>query len=969
VGTDHDMGEQVRMRFDRLCCTDHLENRKAGQKDRPTERLASVLLQSLSQSHEEAYQRLLYWVAAECAAEVVGILVGELRDGTIRSRWRLGVGSLAGLENDWMTPDECPCSLVLPCEQGQLFRGDSRSDFFSKKVPIQFQEALALPIVWANDRPSALWVIRQNHSPFDQGDVRWLSRMVDLFDATVRRPKSFLHLEGLVPPRPDSLSVKDWLDQMLREVIRTTSAESASLYLQEPVSKSLGLFAHQGQPASGSSSQATHLAMPKVLQLAIDKRAAVLVEDVSDLESERIGEGLNSELAGRGKINLAFPLFGMEGELLGVLLVCRNSSSSLDSSEFPQVDWIVRLMTPWIAMDRMHDLATRNERRLKAITQGLGAVTWTTASSSRQEVLQPSWIVRQSQSSVEMSGDEWKKSVHPEDLPVAITKWNASVEQGAPFFHEHRILGDDQKWRWSSSIAVPVRTDDVTIQEWIGFRFDVAPERKTDSEAEDEKATLNAVMESVSEALLITDEAGSPKQFNDAFIESHRFPNDSAVSPELLDYSSVFQIATLSGESVGLDSWVIARALRGERVREAEYTIRRTDSGESWLGSYSANPILDRQQKVLGCVVVARDVTLGKQFDRELENQEAILRVVLSNTSDAILVFDQKERNLMINPGCQKMFGYGSEELLGGTAVMLIPTAVRSSVGHSFRRYLQKVALRRDGGLQEAMLMRRNGETFPAEISVVGMACDECFVVLIQDIKDRRELQRSTLLAATNEQRRIGRELHDGIQQELTGLSLFASAMNTAIEQIRGSQNHMAAALATRAATREDSRLAKLQSISRRLNEGLTEAQKHVQELARGILTCPVRAQELPEALKKLTEIEGPEISFELLGDGPVGIFDNTAASHLYRIAQEAINNAIRHGRASRIKVLLLAHRDHIRLEVSDNGNGFHPSENGGGVGLQTMQYRVQLMDGVLQIEPIPEGGTTVRCILPARPS
>jgi two-component system CheB/CheR fusion protein len=165
--------------------------------------------------------------------------------------------------------------------------------------------------------------------------------------------------------------------------------------------------------------------------------------------------------------------------------------------------------------------------------------------------------------------------------------------------------------------------------------------------------------------------------------------------------------------------------------------------------------------------------------------------------------------------------------------------------------------------------------------------------------------------------------------------------------------------------TTENPRLAKLQTISQKLTEGLADAQKHVQALARGILASPVRADELPEALKKLTETAGTEISFELDGNGTCGISDDNAASHLYRIAQEAINNAIRHGKASRIKVLLQALQDQVRLEVSDNGNGFHPSTNGDGVGLRTMEYRVQLMNGVLQIEPMPEGGTTIRCILP----
>jgi PAS domain S-box-containing protein len=961
---DHDKGDEGRVLFEQLCCTERLENRKAGPRNNPIEELAWVLLQSLNQSPEEAYRILLDRVAKEFVAEVAGILIRESTEGKIRSRWRVGVGSLAGLEHDWMAIDECPCSLVLPCEQAQLFCGNERSDFFSKKVPIRFCEALAFPVVWENDEPGALWLIRQNNrTPFDQGDVRRLSILADLFHAVRQTAQPLRCLEELVPPRPDSLSVREWLDELLRQVLRIVAAESASLYLQDSAGKEMVLIAHQDSPTRGSAGQALPSVKQRVLELAIERREAVLVEDVDDLEGDRIGKGVNSEVAVRGKFDLAVPLFGMEGEVVGVLSVCMRSSLRLDSSEFLRVNWIVRLMTPWIGMGRMHDLAQRNERRFQFLARSLGAVTWTNASS--QEVPQPYWIACTGPSSDQMSGEEWRKVVHPEDLPVAMTKWNASVERGVPFFSEHRTLGRDQQWHWSSVHAVPVRTDDGTIQEWIGFCFDITSHRQSDFAAQESQAKLTAAMENMSDALLITDEEGNPMQFNQAFVEFHRFPSRSAVFPKLKDYGSVFQATTLEGEAVGLDDWAIIRALRGERVREAEYMIRRTDTGESWIGSYSVSPIFDRQQKVLGCVAVARDITSRKQFERELEDRETMLRAILNTASDAILVFDRKEHILAINPGCQKMFGYGSQELIGGIAAILLPSAVRSSVGHSFRRYLQKVALRRKGGLQEAMMMRRDGEQFPAEISLVGIAGDERFAVFIRDITERRELQRRILRAATDEQRRIGQELHDGIQQELTGLALFASAVRNAIEQIGGSENPVTTAPSAPSTTTENPRLAKLQTISQKLTEGLADAQKHVQALARGILASPVRADELPEALKKLTETAGTEISFELDGNGTCGISDDNAASHLYRIAQEAINNAIRHGKASRIKVLLQALQDQVRLEVSDNGNGFHPSTNGDGVGLRTMEYRVQLMNGVLQIEPMPEGGTTIRCILP----
>jgi signal transduction histidine kinase len=96
---------------------------------------------------------------------------------------------------------------------------------------------------------------------------------------------------------------------------------------------------------------------------------------------------------------------------------------------------------------------------------------------------------------------------------------------------------------------------------------------------------------------------------------------------------------------------------------------------------------------------------------------------------------------------------------------------------------------------------------------------------------------------------------------------------------------------------------------------------------------------------------------------------EEAMASHLYRIAQEAINNAVKHGHARAITVTLHAHDDKVQLSVSDDGIGMPGDRvNGIGMGLKIMAYRARMMNGVVEVVRRRGGGTRVQCICPVPP-
>jgi len=121
----------------------------------------------------------------------------------------------------------------------------------------------------------------------------------------------------------------------------------------------------------------------------------------------------------------------------------------------------------------------------------------------------------------------------------------------------------------------------------------------------------------------------------------------------------------------------------------------------------------------------------------------------------------------------------------------------------------------------------------------------------------------------------------------------------------------------------------------------------------------------LGELASSTCRLHGIQCAFE--SPQPVAILDNSVATHLYRITQEAVNNATRHGNATRIKIELSEDEGIITLNIADNGTGISAQRENRreGMGLKIMDFRARMIGGQLTLKPAPGGGTVVRCKVP----
>jgi PAS domain S-box-containing protein len=569
----------------------------------------------------------------------------------------------------------------------------------------------------------------------------------------------------------------------------------------------------------------------------------------------------------------------------------------------------------------------------------------------------------------------WMSIVVEADRPLIVRQQELALAGDQPQAIEFRIHRKDGELRWFRKMIVPYRDDHGKLIAYDGLLTDITETKTAVDELRESEERFRLLFEDDVTGDYLASPDGEILLCNQAFVDIFGFHSrNEAIGSNLsnlyLSPHSWPSFLQLLHENKVLERYERAGRHSDGTVRYVIETVLGTFSPDGKLLRIKGYVYDDTYSKIATAKLNKRNEELEEtiaQRTQILREKHEHLKAIWDSAFDAIITIDRQGIIETVNRAAEIMFGYTSDELLGQNVSLLMPQPYRDEHDGYIQHYHQTGQKRILNTPRELVALRKDGSTFPIDLSVTQVDDTGFFTGIVRDISVRKQLQRHILEVSAEEQLRIGRELHDGVGQELTGLSLTTGAL---MEMVAMSTEASSDGQLVR--QWDEKTFSRISSTINRLHQKLIETNRHVHELSNGIMPVQIDASALPSALEELTAMTNhpPTIRCQLDCPRPVTISNNSYATHLYRIAQEAVNNAVRHSQASEIIVSLKQKDNEVVLEILDNGIGMGETyseiaqfKRGRGMGMRTMQYRAGILGGSLQIERRKTGGTSVRCV------
>ena len=320
-----------------------------------------------------------------------------------------------------------------------------------------------------------------------------------------------------------------------------------------------------------------------------------------------------------------------------------------------------------------------------------------------------------------------------------------------------------------------------------------------------------------------------------------------------------------------------------------------------------------------------------QRSEQALRDSEARIHTVLRTAVDAILTIDERGTVTSLNPAAERMFGFRADEIIGRNVKLLMPEPYYSEHDDYLERYMRTGRAKIIGIGREVLGRRKDGQVFPIDLAISEMQLEgqRQFTGIARDITERKRLEREVLEISDEEQMRIGQDLHDGLGQHLTGIAFLAKV------------------IASELAEEESPQAPSAQKIAQLVQDAIARTR----DLAHGLSPLGLEAEGLVPALQELArrtdELSGLRCEFH--GRDASNPCEGGAAVQLYRIAQESVNNAVKHAKARTVVITLSTEEGRGILSIEDDGTGFALDQPAGsGMGLQVMAYRARMIGGSL---------------------
>jgi two-component system, LuxR family, sensor kinase FixL len=315
---------------------------------------------------------------------------------------------------------------------------------------------------------------------------------------------------------------------------------------------------------------------------------------------------------------------------------------------------------------------------------------------------------------------------------------------------------------------------------------------------------------------------------------------------------------------------------------------------------------------------------------------------LFENANDMVFTHDREGRITSINKAGERLLQRPRSELVAHDLAGFVAEDQRAAARHWFGQVARGVDL----PTAEWDFLNAAGQRIKLEIGarLIEQAGDRVEIESVaRDVTERRQLEREILEISSREQRRIGHDLHDGVCQQIAGIAFLVDVLGERLEEKGVAES----------------------ADAEKIRHLLNEANSQARSVARGLF--PVRLEEhgLVAALEELAATASArfKVHCEFVCPSPPAAVDSEVALHLYFIAQEAVSNALKHGRASNVTLTLAPAGGRYRLTVQDDGVGFSlPLKRSPSMGLRILHHRARVIGATLDLKSAPGSGTTVVC-------
>ena len=635
-----------------------------------------------------------------------------------------------------------------------------------------------------------------------------------------------------------------------------------------------------------------------------------------------------------------------------------------------------------------------SEQIYRAIGESIDYGVWVCDAAGRNTYASPSFLKLVGITQEQCSEFGWGNVLHPEDAERTIAAWKQCVLTGGRWDVEHRFRGIDGEWHYILARGVPVHDAQGNVSCWVGINLDIGKLKAAEKSLRELNATLEqrvaersaaaekraialesseqelrrqslvmqSILNSMGEGVVVADRRGTITLLNRA-AETLHHPVPPATPGQ--NWSEAFHLFSLDGRTpFPYEDLPLSKALRGEASDDVEMLVRSSTNPAEVVLNVTGRPMRSESGAIEGGVVVFRDVTSRNAMLEKLRDSEERFRSAFDFAAIGMSLVALDGRWLRVNRSFCELVGYAEQELLATDFQSIThPDDLQIDLDHKRRLILgqarasqiEKRYVHKDGHVIDVLL----------SVSLVRNTAGEplYFVSQIHDLtpqkaaeeEHRQSLLRSrfveqSIAAREDEQRRIARDLHDGIGQSLTSLRLGLRVVEQATD------------------------LATAQSAANQLRKMVMGASDEIRTLTRNLRPCVLDDLGLVPAFRRLADdfIAAHDLQIGIRTESVVGVrFAEVVETALYRIVQEALTNVAKHAAADSVEITLRREAERLILTVTDDGIGFNPVVpiNGGQCfGILGMRERTALLNGDFELVPGADHGTILRVSIPIRP-